>query len=203
MNTLKINFPREKNKSFTLIELLVVIAIIGLLAAIVLVSLNKARARARDARRITEMNQLSKVLQIYYTAYGKYPGDILEGQRGVNLDPGDTDCWWYWESGNDLANGTDDPFIEPLKTAGLVQKTPREWTDVKDHHFTLRCQYRYLKQKDPCGCTGTYAVIFAACETPSCPRNERPSCCVDSGPEFWYEGYGDDDPYDYVIFLKE
>ena len=68
-------FYREKlNKGFTLIELLVVIAIIGVLAAVVLVSLNSTRAKARDSRRFADMAQLQKALELYYDDNGKYPG---------------------------------------------------------------------------------------------------------------------------------
>ncbi len=63
----------SKNRGFTLIELLVVIAIIGLLASIILVSLNNARSKARDTRRVSDMRQVAVALEMYYDRVGNYP----------------------------------------------------------------------------------------------------------------------------------
>lgn len=63
----------RKNKGFTLIELLVVIAVIGLLSTIVMVSLNKARAKARDAKRKTDLKQLQTAVEMYINEYGAPP----------------------------------------------------------------------------------------------------------------------------------
>lgn len=62
-------------RGFTLIELLVVIAIIGVLASIVLASLNSARRKSRDARRITDVKQIQLALELYYDAQSpqQYP----------------------------------------------------------------------------------------------------------------------------------
>jgi len=60
-------------KGFTLIELLVVIAIIGLLATIVMVSLNTARTKARDTKRKADIRQIRLALEMYYDTNGRYP----------------------------------------------------------------------------------------------------------------------------------
>ena len=63
-------------KGFTLVELLVVIAIIGILASVVLVSLNSARGKARDARRISDLHQVALALDNYYDANQAYPAAL-------------------------------------------------------------------------------------------------------------------------------
>src|ERR1051326_1890982 len=71
-------FPKDSG-GFTLIELLVVIAIIGLLASVVLVSLNGARQKSRDAKRMGDINQLAKALELFFDDNKSYPTSSAGG----------------------------------------------------------------------------------------------------------------------------
>lgn len=74
-------FRQKSQKGFTLIELLVVIAIIGILSSVVLASLNQARMKARDAKRISDLGEIRKAIFLYYTTTGHFPRES-EGSNG-------------------------------------------------------------------------------------------------------------------------
>lgn len=63
----------QKRKGFTLIELLVVIAIIGLLSTLAVVSLNNARQKSRDAKRVADIKQIQTALELYFVDQDGYP----------------------------------------------------------------------------------------------------------------------------------
>src|SRR3989338_1722647 len=64
---------KKTHKGFTLIELLVVIAVIGLMSSVIMVSLNSARLKARNAKRIADLLQIRTALELYNLDLGSYP----------------------------------------------------------------------------------------------------------------------------------
>ena len=63
----------QKQKGFTLIELLVVISIVGLLSTFAFATLQTAKAKARDAIRIANLERLQDAIDIYQNEKGWYP----------------------------------------------------------------------------------------------------------------------------------
>ena len=83
---------QTSSRGFTLIELLVVIAIIGILSSVVLASLNSARQKSRDARRIADVKQIQTAFELYYDANQSYPvlgtaggADTVAGVAGTYI----------------------------------------------------------------------------------------------------------------------
>lgn len=81
----------NKKKGFTLIELLVVIAIIGILSSIVLVSMGGARKKARDAKRESDIRQISTAMEMCLDdagcsgAVGSYPEVLVTSNRVTTI----------------------------------------------------------------------------------------------------------------------
>src|SRR6185436_19722379 len=64
----------QKNReAVTLVELLVVIAIIGILAAILLPALSKAKARGSAATCQSNLRQIGLLMSAYVQEHGHYP----------------------------------------------------------------------------------------------------------------------------------
>ena len=65
-------------RGFTLIELLGVIAIIGILASVVLASLNSARDKGEDAAIKSNLNNIRAQAELVYDTDGDYDGVCLD-----------------------------------------------------------------------------------------------------------------------------
>jgi prepilin-type N-terminal cleavage/methylation domain-containing protein len=78
-------FPTIERRGFTLIELLVVIAIIGVLSSFVMSSLNGARSKSRDTKRVAEVRSLMIALELYRDTYGRYPVSTNCGATSPNI----------------------------------------------------------------------------------------------------------------------
>lgn len=70
---------KNNKQAFTLLELLVVVAIIGIISTLAIVALQGARAKARDAKRISDIRQIQTALELHFNDFSAYPSEVLPG----------------------------------------------------------------------------------------------------------------------------
>lgn len=74
-------------KAFTIIELLIVIAIIAILTAIVMTNLTGSKAKARDAKRVSDLGQIQLALELFYDRCKSYPTALSLDDDALTLCP--------------------------------------------------------------------------------------------------------------------
>ena len=151
MNFSKLKLHKIKNsKGFTLIELLVVIAIIGLLSSVVLASLSAAREGARDARRLSDMNQIQTALELYYNNNNAYPGPVSSWGEGGCI----------WDSSGRDTDGDGKYWIEPLSDQGFISTVPLDPLNTGVCGSPSYAYFRYNAGRYGCDSSeGAYFVL--------------------------------------------
>lgn len=73
-NKIPLNFPLIRETCF---EVLIIILVIGVLFFITYKQFALAQAKSRDLQRRSDLNEFSKVIQLYFADYGKLPSNEL------------------------------------------------------------------------------------------------------------------------------
>jgi len=85
---------RLLNSGFTLMELLVAIAIIAILTSIGFGTYAGVQKKSRDAQRKSDLNQLTRALELFYSDFGRYPESGADGRIDADVSTGEDFLNW-------------------------------------------------------------------------------------------------------------
>lgn len=103
--------PGTRRRGFTLIEILMVVAVISLLSSVVLVSVNSAREKTRNAARLRILNEYRSALELARAQTGAYP------RSGGS-------CLGTYPSGTCMGSLTPSPTVAAALAPYLSPSTP-------------------------------------------------------------------------------
>ncbi len=145
-------------KGFTLIELLVVIAIIGILSSVVLVSLNTARQKARDAGRKSNLQSIMSAISLQSDAFNT---------NAIAHDDACTDAGWAVSVGNYGCPTALVPTYVPRLPTDTVANTYGYKNAGTDNNFCMVAVMETAGANpflcDSTGCRESAGATIAAC----------------------------------------
>lgn len=198
----------KQNFGYTIIEVLVVISIVGFLVSAAMYTLSYTRAKARDVKRVADIEQIRKAIEIFKNENGRYPGMTSAGAKtdGMN-DEGE--C-----VGDQDSNGTDISGITRCGWSSVFEYVMRDY--IKDipadpSHNYNRYQisgtnmppaeayfYSYDIQRQCAGSNPPQYKCAALCLHHS---ESGLHSCAENNPECGLNGNMDQDGSDYCVIF--
>jgi len=165
LSKLKKGESKEGKKGFTLIELLVAVAIIGILSAVVISSLGGARAKARDTRRKSDLNQIRIAMVMYFNEKGDWVGST----SGCGYDG--QGAGWFNYAGGPYPKS----IMQCLIDAEAAKQEIIDPTGGRANSTPTNSFYNYMKYS--CG-VPSKAYVYAKLETiPQSTTATDGTCC--------------------------
>lgn len=135
-------------KGYTLIELVVAITIIALLFTAGVVSYTKANERSRDARRMSDLEQVRSALEMYRADNGSYPIQSCTAPCNINV----SDL-------TDIATYISEFPVDP--NGSEYRYRPGNWTSGKAYTYCLYAKLETTTAPDLSGCAASGSFNYA------------------------------------------
>lgn len=147
---------KQSRSGFTVVEMIIVIAVIGILAGIVTVAFNGTQQRARDNKRLSDMQAIADAIRLYRTKFGN---DIQAGS-GCGYS-GNGSGWFNFSDGS--ATSYPASILSCLTNNGYLDSS---YVDPSGCTSSSGCGGKGIYMKYTCG-TGDAAItyLYARMET--------------------------------------
>lgn len=150
-------------RGFTLVEILVALAIISLLTTVVFGAINGSRAKARDAQRMSDLEQIHIALRLYAEANGEYPCEDAAQCNAAGQVSG--------ANGQIGTGGNFDTLLAPY-----LPTVPQDPLQDSTHYY-------YYDARHTCGGHPIQAVLFARTMETEKFKNINDTMCSSMGTE--------------------
>lgn len=104
---------KKSMSGFTLVELAIVIAVIAVLAIITITAYGGIQQRNRDTKRLTDMNNIVKAIDLYRGETGSYPATSSTASANGCVGDGYSYSW-----------ATDGTWLSPLVSGDFIDSAP-------------------------------------------------------------------------------